>query len=690
MDPTLAADADLVSTEIAGESGGERSTSSAIAKDYPHILLAKSLISSREYHRCFTTLLSGPATRVRSGLGLFLAYYSMYLAGEKSRDQHNQEHLLAHSPGSSTTSQEKEGTEQHSIVPNPLLSELKKELDNLYATGKSNMDGFLLYLYAVVLRDFDGQCGPHAEALISLDTLLHPKQGNQGIETHELLVSHKLKAQSNSKALTVFMESLVLFPYNWSCWLELSALLLASDSTLPTKAEFYIVFSALRGSSGLYSRAKNDADLDGFDVMYTYFYAHYHIERQNGFEALNAVDTLYPLFPKSNVLLSQAALAHYAMRDYDKAQNIFETIRLSDPYRFDDIDTYSNILHVKEAKADLSFLAHMMAKIDKYSLEYCFVVGNYYSIKGQHEKAILYFHRALRLNNRYLSAWTLMGHECINLKNTAAAVMCYRRAIELSGSDFRAWYGLGQTFEMLHMYQYALYYFQRAAAIKPLDSRNWCAVGICYQKLNQPFPAIQSFEYAVNVEDREGIASKELARLYKEFGNEDGAMACYIKQWMQWGYLEEISTSQSTGTPYDAAQNHNYRVCLTFEKVEIDSTLAAALLFATNYYYRKHYDYTSNVRSQQQNQHGPHLRYLTEAYASLLMDYIGPEGDEARALLRSLRSRVGGEREESGGRGFTYLESPGLSPGLSRSHDMSFERSGHNLNGSNDDASFGS
>jgi anaphase-promoting complex subunit 8 len=35
-------------------------------------------------------------------------------------------------------------------------------------------------------------------------------------------------------------------------------------------------------------------------------------------------------------------------------------------------------------------------------------VGNYYSLKAQHEKAVVYFSRALRLNWRYLSAWTLM------------------------------------------------------------------------------------------------------------------------------------------------------------------------------------------------------------------------------------------------------------------------------------------
>lgn len=49
--------------------------------------------------------------------------------------------------------------------------------------------------------------------------------------------------------------------------------------------------------------------------------------------------------------------------------------------------------------------------------------------RSQHEKAVQYFQRALKLNPNYLSAWTLMGHEFMELKNTNAAIDCYRKAI---------------------------------------------------------------------------------------------------------------------------------------------------------------------------------------------------------------------------------------------------------------------
>ena len=50
------------------------------------------------------------------------------------------------------------------------------------------------------------------------------------------------------------------------------------------------------------------------------------------------------------------------------------------------MDIYSNILYVKEAFAALSHLAHRASITDKYRPETACIIGNYYSLKGQHEK----------------------------------------------------------------------------------------------------------------------------------------------------------------------------------------------------------------------------------------------------------------------------------------------------------------
>lgn len=59
--------------------------------------------------------------------------------------------------------------------------------------------------------------------------------------------------------------------------------------------------------------------------------------------------------------------------------------------------------------------------------------------QAHHEKAVLYFQRALKLNRRFLAAWTLMGHEYMEMKNTGAAVEAYRRGVDVNPRDYRAW-----------------------------------------------------------------------------------------------------------------------------------------------------------------------------------------------------------------------------------------------------------
>ncbi len=108
---------------------------------------------------------------------------------------------------------------------------------------------------------------------------------------------------------------------------------------------------------------------------------------------------------------------------------IFRELQEVDPYRLDTLDTYSNLLFVKDLKREMAFLAHKAVEINKYRPETCTVIGNYYSIRAEHNKAVVYFQRALKLYPNYLSAWTLMGHEFMEMKNTNAAIQSYRKAV---------------------------------------------------------------------------------------------------------------------------------------------------------------------------------------------------------------------------------------------------------------------
>ncbi|KAJ3979021.1 hypothetical protein F5890DRAFT_1478865 [Lentinula detonsa] len=139
--------------------------------------------------------------------------------------------------------------------------------------------------------------------------------------------------------------------------------------------------------------------------------------------------------------------------------------KLYSPMLIDGIDILSNILYVTNNWLKLTRLANEFLVVDKNRPEVCCLVGNHYSLRGDHVKAIKYFRRATQLDRTYLSAWTLMGHEYVEIKNSHAAIEAYRRAY--------------------------------ATALKPYDVRLWQAQGMCYEETGRLREAVECLKRAL-------------------------------------------------------------------------------------------------------------------------------------------------------------------------------------------------
>ncbi|KAK9888721.1 hypothetical protein WA026_000947 [Henosepilachna vigintioctopunctata] len=302
-------------------------------------------------------------------------------------------------------------------------------------------------------------------------------------------------------AIDVFTKAVALEPMLWCCWFELGKLV--SDKNTLSLPDHW---------------------------MKQFYSSHACLEQLRNDEALQICQSLCTQgFENSTYLMSQFALGHHNNRDLDKAINMFKKILEIDPYRLDNLDTYSNLLYVQEMKTQLADLAHKVVSIDKYRVETCCVIGNYYSLRSDHAKAVLYFRRALKLNPQFLSGWTLMGHEFMEMKNTNAAIQSYRHAIEINHRDYRAWYGLGQTYEIMKMYFYSLYYYKQAQQLKPNDSRMIIALGETYEKLDKIENALKCYYKACSIGDVEGLALIRLAKLYDKLNETENAAAAFTE-----------------------------------------------------------------------------------------------------------------------------------------------------------------
>ncbi|GBF61300.1 anaphase-promoting complex subunit 8 [Trichophyton mentagrophytes] len=283
-----------------------------------------------------------------------------------------------------------------------------------------------------------------------------------------------LKAKNEEEAKKWLIRSVHLYPFHWGAWQELNDLLASTDDL------------------------KRVVDELPQNIMTLVFHLYSSQELYQATEQTHQIlSELEGVFPSSSFLKTQRALLYYHSKDFEEASHLFSELLINSPHRLDCLDHYSNILYVMGARPQLAFIAQLATATDKFRPETCCVVGNYYSLKSEHEKAVMYFRRALTLDRNFLSAWTLMGHEYIEMKNTHAAIESYRRAVDVNRKDYRAWYGLGQAYEVLDMSFYALFYYQRAAALRPYDPKMWQAVGSCYAKMGRLEQGIQALKRAL-------------------------------------------------------------------------------------------------------------------------------------------------------------------------------------------------
>jgi len=495
------------------------------AKMYSSLMLAKSYFNMREYSRAAYALQHIKDLHMHQA-ALFLRLYSLYLAGEKRRDEE---------------AMEVADPVQKCQVKNAELKTIEAQLAGLHEQRLLN--GLNLYLYGIALK---------------------------GLELKE-------------EARRILVQAVHVFPCNWSAWLDIIAI-----------------------SSDLNDVNNVRTDLDLPDHwMAVFFQAALHIELQRNEEARDLYVALKPYFPESSYILSQVAACHYNMRNFDASQASFDEMRKKDPYKLASLDTYSNILYVKEQSAALSHLARQAVRIDKYTPEACCIIGNYYSLKGEHEKSVTYFQRALCLNRNFTPAWILMGHEFMEMKNTPSAIDAYRTAVNINQRDYRAWYGLGQTYELLNLHFYALFYYKRAMTLRPEDARMWCAMAQCYDSMGRKVEALKCYEKAHRCGDRERMALPRLARLHQELGDRTQAAAHYNQMLLQGSQQRGVWHPKTTGSGLSSEAVEALRFLMVFYREE--GNLAQC-----------------------------------EAFAAQLLDTSGPEKDEAKAMLRDLRTSSDG------------------------------------------------
>ncbi|KAL1481809.1 hypothetical protein MTO96_034202 [Rhipicephalus appendiculatus] len=403
--------------------------------------------------------------------------------------------------------------------PDPAAAVRNDDLDDTYFLAKSYLDlqeydrvayftknaggtTRFLHYYARYLSDEKKRLDDTVEPITAADR--GASQELKDLQTELRALRHELdgfclyiygvvlkRLQLRQQAIDVFVEAVQAEPLHWGAWLELSSLVADCDHLRSLELPDH--------------------------WMKQFFLGHTYLELQLNEEVLETYEQLQKgPFLESTYLMAQVAIAYHNMRVVDKAIEGFQKLRKADPFRLDNMDIYSNLLYVKELRVELSHLAHSVCAIDKYKPETCCVIGNFYSLRSQHEKAVLYFGRALRLNPNYFAAWTLMGprvHGDEEHQRRHPVVPAGHRG-EPPGLPSLVWSGQAQE-------------------LRPNDSRMMVALGEAYEKLDKHHEAKKCFWRAHSLGDFEGLALFRLARVYERLGESEQACAAftdYVRQ----------------------------------------------------------------------------------------------------------------------------------------------------------------
>ncbi|XP_050533495.1 cell division cycle protein 23 homolog [Daktulosphaira vitifoliae] len=371
-----------------------------------------------------------------------------------------------------------------------------------------------------------------------------------------------VKLEKYDEAVEILLDSISKKPLNWHAWMQLGDLIV--------------------------DRVKlSKLDLPNH-WMRNFFFCQKYLDLQLNEQMLAVAQYLFNCgFTDSTFLLSRVAVCYHNKRYVETALQKFHELIEIEPYRLENMDTYSNLLYVQHQRVELAYLAHRAVVIDKYRLETCCILGNYYSLHSEHQKAMRFFLRALKLNPLCLAAWTLLGQEYMELKNSNDAIQSYSKALEINKYEYRAWYGLGQTYEILGMFKHSLYYFKQAQLLRPFDSRMIIAVGNVYEKLGNIDMAFQSYLKGRAMGDDEKLGLICLAKLYVQIKRPDDAAKMFLE------YIDEYALDEQT-------RDHS-----------------SAFMFLANYYLSQT-DYESAIH-----------------YAQKCLNYAETK-EEAKALLKTI------------------------------------------------------
>ncbi|KAJ3373892.1 Anaphase-promoting complex subunit 23 [Allomyces arbusculus] len=368
--------------------------------DHDIYLLAKAYFDMREYRLAAETVKD-----VMSPKGVSLWALALFLAGERTKQDKRGIPLSA---------------ADSKFEVNSELTVIYAKLHPFVAPDSGRRDPWLLYMQGLVLAQMPGR---------------------------------------QPDAIDHLVESIQLYPFNWSAWAELAKCMTSEmlyHDTVPRLPDTY---------ARVFFQAQCAADLGLDPAVPTVM-----------------LEKMQRSLPDSVTLQRMLAVMYVRLRDFEGAEATFSRLYAKHRYLLDSIDEYAFTLRLLQRAPKLKMLARQALVTDRARPEALLVLAHtLINEPDRHEDAIEVLQRVLWLRRRDAQVWWMLGQQLQEIYKTEAAAEAYRRAMDLAPQDPRPMASLAQAYQQLGMYAFAIEYLERAVTVRPNDGNYRAQLAVAYK-----------------------------------------------------------------------------------------------------------------------------------------------------------------------------------------------------------------
>jgi tetratricopeptide (TPR) repeat protein len=180
---------------------------------------------------------------------------------------------------------------------------------------------------------------------------------------------------------------------------------------------------------------------------------------------------------------------------------------------------------------DIDFLEALM-KRERFKRDdsVYYVLGIAYGKKGEYDKAITSYKKAIEINTIHDEAYNNMGIAYRNKGEYDKAIASYEKAIKINPEKDEAYYNnMGIVYSNKGKYDKAIASYEKAIEINPEKDEAYNNMGFSYANKGEYDKAITSYKKAIEINPKKDEAYNNMGSAYYEKGEYDKAIASYKK-----------------------------------------------------------------------------------------------------------------------------------------------------------------